>query len=140
MAETTAELVDRMERYCSERERGIDAGMELGMASIDGRAKIWVEELRSLVDAAKEAQKIAVDKARLELELAASQRESDRWRHGVPVEGDFVCPDSLRADALSERLHEAEAIVDYLSDAAVDALSGELSVMRAAYREKWGSK
>lgn len=76
----------------------------------------------------------------LELELAASQRESDRWRHGVPVEGDFVCPDSLRADALSERLHEAEAIVDYLSDAAVDALSGELSVMRAAYREKWGSK
>lgn len=52
------ELIERMERYCSERERGIDAGMELGMASVDQRAKIWVEELRGLVDAAREGQAV----------------------------------------------------------------------------------
>lgn len=37
----------------------------------------------------------------------AAIREADRWRHGVPVEGDFVCPDSLA-------LHEARAECDRL--------------------------
>lgn len=27
--------------------------------------------------------------------LQGAERERDRWRHGVPIEGDYVCPDSL---------------------------------------------
>jgi len=34
-------------------------------------------------------------------QLAEANRELERWRHGVTIEGDFVCPDSL---ALSEAL------------------------------------
>ena len=30
---------------------------------------------------------------------AAAVREADRWRHGVPIEGDYVCPDSLALEA-----------------------------------------
>lgn len=30
--------------------------------------------------------------------LDAAEREADRWRHGVPVEGDYVCPTSLALD------------------------------------------
>lgn len=30
--------------------------------------------------------------------LDAAEREADRWRHGVPVEGDYVRPTSLALD------------------------------------------
>lgn len=36
--------------------------------------------------------------AKLIEEVEAAQHEADRLRHGVPIEGDFVCPESLRAD------------------------------------------
>lgn len=38
---------------------------------------------------------------------AAAERERDRWRHGVPIEGDYACPDSLRADAAEHERDEA---------------------------------
>ena len=50
------------------------------------------------------------DEARREIERMREQheaieREADRLRHGVPIEGDFVCPDSL---ALIETRREIE--------------------------------
>jgi hypothetical protein len=38
---------------------------------------------------------------------AAAEREADRLRHNVPVDGDFVCPDSL---ALTEARAEIERL------------------------------
>ncbi len=43
----------------------------------------------------------------------AAERALERWRHGVTIEGDFVCPDSLRAEA-------AEAQVDRLKGPLVE--------------------
>lgn len=34
---------------------------------------------------------------RAEARAAAAERELERWRHGAPVEGDFVCPNELAA-------------------------------------------
>ena len=50
-----------------------------------------------------------VDKVVLDLtrQLAEANRELERWRHGVTIEGDFVCPDSL---ALSEARAELRAV------------------------------
>ena len=49
-------------------------------------------------------------------DLAAAQAELERWRHGVPVEGDYVCPDSTAlsaAQAREAKLREAlEAVVE----------------------------
>ncbi len=56
-------------------------------------------------DALTAAMKVATER------MAAAEREADRWRHGVPVEGDYVCPDSLRAEkaeaALAGKVDEA---------------------------------
>lgn len=52
---------------------------------------------------------LIADRDRLAASLAASEREADRLRHGVPVEGDFVCPDSLRADRLAGELEQLKA-------------------------------
>lgn len=41
---------------------------------------------------------------RLTLERDAALREADRLRHGEPIEGDFVCPHELAADALRAEL------------------------------------
>ena len=45
--------------------------------------------------------------ADLTRQLADANRELERWRHGVTIEGDFVCPDSL---ALSEARAELRAV------------------------------
>lgn len=45
---------------------------------------------------------------RLRAENAAQSRELERWRHGVTVEGDFVCPDSLALDITRTRIFELE--------------------------------
>lgn len=44
-------------------------------------------------------------------EITALNRELDRWRHGYPVEGDYVCPGDLRADLERDRANEAESRV-----------------------------
>lgn len=48
-----------------------------------------------------------VEQARAD--LAASQREADRLRHGVPVEGDFVCPDTLEVVELRAEVERLRA-------------------------------
>jgi hypothetical protein len=45
-------------------------------------------------------------------DLAA--READRLRHGVPIEGDFVCPDALRADSAERERDDMRATIDAL--------------------------
>ena len=51
------------------------------------------------------------DSCQMQASRDAAIREADRWRHGVPIEGDYVCPDSLRADAAEKRAAEAEATI-----------------------------
>lgn len=86
---------------------------------------------------------------RLTLERDAARREADRLRHGEPIEGDFVCPHELAADALraeNDRLREiirvrthreygciCERCVESEYDVArvVDALRAELDTVRA---------
>ena len=55
-------------------------------------------------------------------ELRAARAELDRWRHGRPIEGDHVCPDSL---ALTEARGRIAALVAALDEAADIAARGE---------------
>lgn len=61
-------------------------------------------EVRSLREGDREAaqveEQIGVFLKDVPAKLAALEAELDRWRHGAPIEGDFVCPDSLRAASL----------------------------------------
>lgn len=41
--------------------------------------------------------------------LQLSEQEVERWRHGVTIEGDFICPDSLD-------LTEAERVIDVVRE------------------------
>jgi hypothetical protein len=66
---------------------------------------------------------------RLRADLAASQREADRWRHGVPIEGDYVCPDALRADAAEQRAKSLEADLESLR-AELAAANARVDEMR----------
>ena len=51
-------------------------------------------------------------------QLAACERELERWRHGVQVEGDFVCPDSLRVADMRKLLGDLlEVIPDTYGEA-----------------------
>lgn len=45
-------------------------------------------------------------------QLSSSTRELERWRHGVPIEGDYVCPDSLELTETKRRLGEVTAARD----------------------------
>lgn len=49
---------------------------------------------------------------RLRTSLAAAERELDRWRHGQPVEGDYVCPEALTVDAMRPVVALAATYVD----------------------------
>ncbi len=57
----------------------------------------------------------------------ATERELERWRHNLQIEGDYVCPDSLRANEAEARVRELEeklAAVDV--DGMAEALAGAL--------------
>lgn len=58
-------------------------------------------------DAQKHALILARAVLALHKSLAAAVREADRLRHGVPVEGDYVCPSDLERDTLRAALTEA---------------------------------
>lgn len=47
----------------------------------------------------------------------AAEREAERWRHGAPIEGDFVCPNDLRACEAEAELAAAEAIGEWVRKA-----------------------
>lgn len=66
----------------------------------DGAAELT--RLRSQLAAAESRAAEAVER------LNAAERELERWRHGVTVEGDFVCPDSLRLSEAVEVLRRQE--------------------------------
>ena len=68
--------------------------------------------------------------AELEAELAATNRELERWRHGVMVEGDYVCPDSLRRTKL-------EGVIREQADAAFAASNLGSVFANGALRDIW---
>jgi hypothetical protein len=70
---------------------------------------------------------------------ASLERELERWRHGVTVEGDYVCPDSLRMTelgaALRRMVDEADDLVRGYGIAELRAEPGSsLEQARAALR------
>lgn len=76
----------------------------------------------------RDAQVAYTELDRLRKQNAVLTRELERHRHGVTIEGDFVCPDSLQLDRLraendrlwrirskrEDRIAELEAEVDQL--------------------------
>lgn len=66
----------------------------------------------------------------------AATREADRLRHGAPVEGDFVCPDAMRAEKAE---HEAGLAVAFAQaaqgrEAALVAKVADLEATLADFR------
>lgn len=61
---------------------------EVGVAAVTSTAIIMGQDLR---------QDLALDLIDARKQLAAVEREADRFRHGEPVDGDFVCPNDYRA-------------------------------------------
>ncbi len=55
-------------------------------------------------DAARELNSLRQQLAAANAEIAAMTRELERWRHGVTIEGDFVCPDSLELTETKQQL------------------------------------
>jgi hypothetical protein len=47
------------------------------------------------------------DVKRLRAQVASLERELERWRHGVTIEGDHVCPDSLALNDARSALCDA---------------------------------
>ena len=45
-------------------------------------------------------------------ELEAAARELERWRHGAPIEGDYVCPNALRADNAEAESEAMRGVVE----------------------------
>ena len=53
------------------------------------------------IDALAAYREVAEERDRLRKNLESAERELERWRHGVPIEGDYVCPNALQADVLT---------------------------------------
>lgn len=82
----------------------------------DMRDKLRVSEEQN--DALGDANVLSVENERLTASLDAARaerdaavREADRWRHGVAIEGDYVCPADLERDALKSQLAECRAVL-----------------------------
>lgn len=69
-------------------------------------ASRWADRYAALL-AERDAALARAEQA--ERERDAAEREAERWRHGVPVEGDYVCPNDLRAYHAEHALRRAEA-------------------------------
>jgi hypothetical protein len=54
------------------------------------------------VEAEKRAEEAEIMLAMLRKDAEEAVREAERLRHGVPIEGDFVCPNDLRAHDLEQ--------------------------------------
>ena len=81
-------------------------------------------------------QHIVTERLALIAERDAAMREADRLRHGVPVEGDFVCPNELRATEAEAERDEALALLERF---AVDVVTfREWSGMKPEARMRGG--
>ncbi len=54
------------------------------------------DDLGAYPDAWEEVEQLENQRDEALAKLAATQHELERWRHGQQIEGDYVCPDSLR--------------------------------------------
>lgn len=91
-------------------------------AAPDGAKAIVIERMQEaaaiepIVRAWREANvKLEAERDEARRDLAATQREADRLRHGLAIEGDYVCPNALRADGLREQVAQALALLDDIS-------------------------
>jgi hypothetical protein len=67
--------------------------------------------------------------AALEKSYAALERECERWRHGVPVEGDKICPNEFALAALEAKFRASQA--DTSNN--YDALESERDMLKASH-------
>lgn len=85
---------------CPRAEQG-GRGDDIVCLGTDGR----FEDLAHIAGSHPAAMLALVTRCRrAEAERDAATREADRLRHDVGIEGDFVCPDALRADAAEAAL------------------------------------
>lgn len=80
-----------------------------------GTLRNQVHEERARADEIfRELQQQLAHIARHEKQWADAERELDRWRHGVPIEGDYVCLGALEADRLrNETKRLTQALLDH---------------------------
>lgn len=79
------------------------------LVRVETERRVAVERERDNLMASLEAR--ILERTEAVARAEAAEREADRLRHGVPIEGDFVCPHELRADNAErelERLVEEE--------------------------------
>lgn len=73
----------------------------LKIAALEAEVENWSKNNMLVRQAANE------DVAKAEGERDAALRELERWRHGQQIEGDYVCPDSLRLLELEKLIAES---------------------------------
>jgi len=103
-------------------------------AALDGANREIVASRSILAGEGRELSDVLAENASLRSALAASERECDRWRHGVPVEGDYVCPDSLALAETRAALAECQREREAMERAAANALR-ELTDARDGWSE-----
>ncbi len=81
---------------------------------------------------------VAAERDRLTIERDAALREADRLRHGQAIEGDYVCPDALRADEAERKLNLANGTVYQQIEAlrARDIVESELTEQAFEFAHK----
>lgn len=100
------------ERLLANETRVLDLAFEAGqlvpeMGAVQ-KVKAMADELgrqdRQIADLTTARDRLQEERDGLRAALTAAERELERWRHGNTIEGDFVCPNALRAyDATRER-------------------------------------
>lgn len=55
--------------------------------------------------------------ATIRRDLAATQREADRLRHGLAIEGDYVCPNALERDRLRAEVAQTRDLLTRAAEA-----------------------
>ena len=83
------------------------ASERLAHAATKGERDAWIAEL----EIAKAGHMDAM------VQRDAAVREADRWRHGVPIEGDYICTYSLDLAETREMLAGVEAAAGRLAEA-----------------------
>lgn len=94
----------------------INEAVSLARAVIDKYGadadKPSVHLAKAVLDGAHERDYLRTRQAELEKERDAAVREADRWRHGITIEGDFVCPTALERDELKAACERMRAVLD----------------------------